>query len=104
MLDFDNQEEFTGTSLSKSSRIGFIRKVCYIVGAQLTLTSVFVIVGMLSTSYRLFVSSNIWLMIITLVVAFSSLIALACIPNLARSVPTNYILTLVFTIAESYLA
>lgn len=42
-------------------------------------------------------------MIVAFVVSLVSLYALACYPNLARTVPTNYALLGVFTVSEAYI-
>lgn len=50
-----------------------------------------------------FVRANFWFAILAFCVGLITLYALICFPDLARSVPINYILLGVFTITESYL-
>jgi hypothetical protein len=46
---------------------------------------------------------NPWMYITSLVVLFVALIALACCENLRRKAPANYILLLLFTLAQSFM-
>ena len=96
----DNQE-FAG--LSKSSRMGFIRKVYCIISVQLITTAIFVVLSTVSEGYRLFVLSNPLYFYLSFAVSLCSLLPLVCSPQLARNVPTNYLLLGVFTLAESYM-
>lgn len=45
---------------------------------------------------------NAWLGILAVIVALAISCLLSCVPSVARSVPTNYILLLVFTVLEAY--
>lgn len=84
-------------------RLGFIRKVYLILSAQLLITFFFVLIAFLSDSFQQFQRDNVWLVIVCAVVTLITIYALACYRKIARSVPINYILLLVFTLAESYI-
>lgn len=89
--------------LYKKSRSNFVRKVYGILCAQLLLTSAFVIVAVTNEKVNLFLRTTYWLTIVCAVVAISTLYALACYRSLANSVPINFIILGIFTLAESYL-
>ena len=87
----------------KNVRLGFIRKVYYILTSQLLLTVIFVIVAHNSLSFNTFQIENIWLFYVCLVISIICMYALGCYQKIARKVPLNYILLLVFTLCESYI-
>lgn len=63
----------------------------------------FVIASCYSLNYRVFLHSHPTLIYFIFALTLAALYALACVRSLARTVPTNYILLLVFTLGESYL-
>lgn len=71
--------------------------------AQFSITASFVLASALSQAYFIFIKTHIYLFWIALIVSLATIYALACYQDLARSVPINYILLGVFTVAESYL-
>ena len=87
----------------KKVRLGFIRKVYIILCIQLLTTAVFVVMSFFVEGFRTFQQDTMWLMIVALVLVFVTIYALGCFRKLARSVPTNYILLTIFTLAESYM-
>ena len=100
--DYHIVEDNTVSSISDKARIGFIRKVYCILSTQLLMTATAVLLSAISESYRYFLITHTWLFYVAFVVSLCSLYALSCYPEVARSVPANYILLLVFTVAESY--
>jgi FtsH-binding integral membrane protein len=83
-------------------RLGFIRKVYGILSAQLSLTAIMCALPLMSTSARALILGSPGLSIFFFAVAISTMLALVCCKSNARSVPTNYILLLAFTIAEGW--
>ena len=98
----ERDEEFTATSLSSSKgRNLFIRKVFSLTAIMLAITAAFVTYVAVNDAARDFLDRNIWLMILCFIISIASILVLGCIPGVARSVPINYILLFLFTIAES---
>lgn len=99
----EHDSSFEGESMSKEDQIGFIRKVYGILSAQLILTAIVCSFPLLlGDSYKTFVVEHVGLLIMAIVAIFTCIIALTCC-GMHRSVPANYILTLVFTLSEAYL-
>lgn len=94
-------DAFIGIS-SKNTRLGFIRKVYCIVSLMLGCASAAIIISSLSKEYRDFISRNIWLLIVSLIVNIISVYALVCYKSVARTFPKNYIWLSIFTVTESY--
>jgi|688.fasta_scaffold619229_1 FtsH-binding integral membrane protein len=84
-----------------NDRLGFIRKVYGILTMQLLLTSFFVLIGVLSEEYRVFLLVNFWVIILCALFSIITMIMLVCCKSMARRVPTNYILLTVFTLCEA---
>ena len=84
-------------------RMSFIRKVYLILSAQLLLTTGAVAMSLVHPSYGKFIEQNIWLLITAAVVNIVTLYALVCYKSLARSVPLNYLLLSLFTVAEAFM-
>lgn len=74
-----------------------------ILSFQLIITSVFVYFGCVSKGYKTWMIHNIWCLYLLLVVSLVSLYALVYVRSLARTVPVNFILLTIFTLAEGYL-
>ena len=91
------------SSLSKSARIGFIRKVYSILFCQLTLTALFIVIGAVSESYRNFVENNFAVYVLSIIGYIACIIALVCCRSLGRKVPTNYILLTILTVCMAYM-
>ena len=82
--------------------MGFIRKVYGILTAQLILTAIVCVIPFISPGMRsLFQSFT--LLIICFIASFVIILLLVCVQDLARKVPTNYILLTSFTVLEAYL-
>ncbi|RWS12393.1 lifeguard-like protein [Dinothrombium tinctorium] len=86
----------------KSIRLGFIRKVYGILSVQLFISFAFVLIPTVNEHVALFARNNPWLLILSLVIAFGSMITLACC-EVHRSFPTNFICLGLFTLAESFM-
>lgn len=98
----DSDTEIAGYN-TKNLRGGFIRKVYLILLSQLLVTTLAVVIVYTNPSIQRFQKTNYWLLIICVVISICSIYALGCYKSLARSVPTNYLILSVFTIAESYI-
>lgn len=97
------KEEFLSDLSPFNVRIGFIRKVYMILFAQLGITTLLSFFSMQVPAIGNFVLATFPVLIwVAIVLSFVIVILLACIPPLARSVPINYILLLVFTLCISY--
>jgi FtsH-binding integral membrane protein len=89
--------------ISLELRLGFIRKVYGILAAQLALTVLFCLFSMNSEAFVKFQIQNSWLFILCLILAIALPIVIVCFETTMRTVPNNYIILGVFTLAESYL-
>ena len=83
-------------------RSGFIRKVYLILSTQLIITFLFILISFNVKSFREFQRANTWLLWVSIVLTIVLMYALGCYKEIARKVPLNYILLLIFTLAESY--
>jgi len=91
--------------LSANTRMGFIRKVYSILFIQLSITAIWItIVALNQSAFYDFFRRTGALTICVAVVQLVCLYALGCYRQLARSVPTNYLLLSVFTMSMAYLA
>mmetsp|Transcript_34039 Transcript_34039/g.81695 ORF Transcript_34039/g.81695 Transcript_34039/m.81695 type:complete len:254 (+) Transcript_34039:91-852(+) len=84
-------------------RMGFIRKVYGILGAQMVVTT---IIASLITIYgehlvRYNPALVTSLMVVSMVMSISTMCVFICCPDTMRKSPTNYLLLLCFTVAES---
>ncbi|CAE7179868.1 Faim2 [Symbiodinium necroappetens] len=84
-------------------RMGFIRKVYGILGAQMVVTT---IIASLITIYgehlvRYNPALVTSLMVVSMVASFCTMCVFICCPDTMRKSPTNYLLLLCFTVAES---
>lgn len=80
----------------------FIRKVYAILTAQLLFTMAIVAFFFIPEVAQ-FAFANIWLFWFAMGLNFILLIALACVPNLRRKPPGNYICLAIFTLSEGFL-
>ena len=87
----------------KPDRQAFVVKVYTILFFQMFITTVITAMGLYDPSYSHFLKANInGLYWIATIIVISTMISLMCCSHLARTVPVNYILLLIFTLAESY--
>jgi len=100
-LDVEESDE----NIQKHIRASFIRKVYGVLSFQLIITSLFISLS-LFPSVKLFILKNVNIFyildIISAVVSLITILLLVCSRNLAKTVPTNYILLTLFTISESF--
>ena len=93
----------SGYKALDDDRMGFIRKVYGILSAQLVLTALICLIPFTSYDARMFFIRNSGLVLFFMIVGLVLICMLACVKNLARSVPTNYIILFTFTACEAYL-
>jgi len=92
-----------GTKLSKDSRIGFIRKVYGIFATQILTTIVFITCALSIKAMQNWMLFNWPLILIAIAIEITTMCILSCSRKCAKSVPINYILLAMFTLAESYI-
>lgn len=83
-------------------RLGFIRKVYGIMGTQLLITACVTLLPYLSSTARAVLLMNPGVALASVIMGMAFACCLFCSQSLTRQVPTNYILTLLFTICEAY--
>ena len=94
------------TSLKEADakdRVGFVKKVYSILFAQLLITGICIGVTITQESICWWMVRNWWVYLILVFVALAIEIAMICVRPLARKVPANYIMLLLFTLCEAYL-
>lgn len=101
--DIQISENCEEKSLTSNARNGFIRKVYGLLSIQMVITVLFVLPTLLSPSYAAFQSANMWLFYLAVVGSVAFILPLACMKDLSKKVPVNYLLLFGFTISESYL-
>ena len=89
--------------MAEKDQKNFIIKVYGILTAQLMVTTLLCSVSAISEAYRQFTQDYIGLLILCIVAVLVIEITLFCCVNVARKVPTNYILLMLFTACESYI-
>ncbi len=95
-MDNDDYED-------KSDRLGLIRKVYGIMTTQLALTAFMTLLPYLNEGVRLALLQNPGLVLFAAVMGLVLSCSLSCFESLSRTVPTNYILLLAFTVCEAYI-
>lgn len=85
--------------VDRSIRMGFVRKVYMILTAQLLVTFGIALVFALSDSAANWLVRNFWVSIVCMVLSMAVVCGMACVPRLARQVPTNYIMLTTLAIA-----
>lgn len=70
---------------------------------QLLITFVFALLGTMHEPTQQFIEENPALKWIAIIIIFSTIISLMCCQSLSRQIPINYILLIIFTLAESYM-
>ena len=95
----DDYSHSGGQKLSDASRLGFIKKVYSILSVQLILTVVVCALIGANEDLKHAIHKNPAIFIIAIVVSLSTMCMLACSKDMARSVPLNYILLFLFTVA-----
>ena len=90
-------------NLYGTARTGFVKKVYGILSVQLTATFLLCYMAMNSVRLQTFLVNSMGIFFFAVATTLIIPIVLACNRQLARQVPTNYILLGLFTFAESYL-
>ena len=98
-MDEDNTEQQIQTNI----RLGFIRKVYGIILFQLLITTIVIYFSIYSQVLAQFMASSVGFFYLCVAGVFFTEIPIICCPSVARNVPLNYILLLIFTLCESYL-
>lgn len=100
----DNKQKLSGIS-PIHVRHAFIRKVYSLLFVQLLVTIGIAIpfVVLDDRTTKDFISSNIWLLWLSLAISFACMITFACCPSTMRTFPLNYIIMTLFTLAEGVL-
>ena len=98
-MDEDNTEQQIKTNI----RLGFIRKVYGIILFQLLITTIVIYFSIYSQVFAQFMVSSVGFFYLCVAGVFCTEIPIICCPSVARNVPLNYILLLIFTLCESYL-
>mmetsp|Transcript_13935 Transcript_13935/g.26120 ORF Transcript_13935/g.26120 Transcript_13935/m.26120 type:complete len:237 (+) Transcript_13935:1174-1884(+) len=100
---YEAQQDVHDFKFETDARLGFIRKVYGILSVQLLVVAVFVLVGVLSSSFQEFIAENFGIVLLAFLINVCTMIPLLCCKKVARKVPTNYILLAIFTISESFI-
>ena len=95
---FDDDLKF----LDGEDRLGFIRKVYGIMATPLLITASVTLLPYLFPSVRIAMLQNPGVALASVIMGMVLACGLFCSESLARQVPTNYILTLLFTVCEAY--
>ncbi|CAD7015251.1 unnamed protein product [Ceratitis capitata] len=94
-----NMEDFD----DRYVRHAFISKVFGILGAQIVLTLGIVLLFVYVDAIQDFVEEHRWLMWLALGCVMITMIPIMCCESARRSFPVNFILLILFTVAESFL-
>lgn len=86
-----------------NDRLGFIRKVYTILSCQMMITTLFVTMTVTIQPLKETVQELWPVAIVAMLFSFILLIAILCFQRLAKTVPTNYILLVAFTLCEAYI-
>ena len=100
----ENSSAFMQENLHLNSRVGFIKKVFGIVGAQLTVTALWTTAVATNKDLNKFVFDSMIIQILTLIAGIVSTCCLAFSKNMRNTVPTNYLLLMASTFANAYSA
>ena len=87
--------------LKRELRVGFIRKTLGIVCAQLIFTTAIVALIINTEETKKYMKDHSWVVITALVFFIITAIVIFCCKHVARKVPTNYVLLLIFTSSVS---
>ena len=103
---FLNQEDpnkKNGEAAFLNVRLGFVRKVYGILAGQLAITTLICIFSMTSVDFATFQAENSGVFIAAAVLSIIVFLAILCFKSVAKTVPTNYICLLIFTVCEAYM-
>ena len=88
---------------STQDRLGFVKKVYSILFTQLLFTAICIAVAITNFDIANWMFDNFWMIIPCFIIIIVTEILMLCVKPLRRKVPINYILLLLFTIAEAYM-
>jgi len=100
---YEGTDGFGSNFGAKAVRLAFIRKVYGILSVQLLITFGFICIFAVPQPVREWSQANTWLLWVAFIVAFVTMMTLACCGDLRRRTPHNYVALMVFTFAESFL-
>ena len=98
----DNIENQDEEQIKIKIRLGFIRKVYGIIFIQVLITTICTYFAVTKVAVSSFLINNPNLWIIAFIGLLATEIPIICCRRVARKVPINYILLLIFTLCESY--
>ena len=101
--DQNDEEPLIGAEKEdRNDRLNFIRKVYGILSCQLTLTAV--CIGAVKTipGWNSGIQALFPLVMVALIIGIFVEIAIICCSSVARRVPTNYIMLLIFTLCQAF--
>lgn len=96
-------EETTVTNSPKAVRLGFIRKVFGIVSVQLAFSMGCIALCLYHDGVRHFVQTTPTLLWVAMAATIGITIAMACVPSLHQTYPTNMFMLGLFTLFQGYL-
>lgn len=96
-------DEFGNSFSEKHIRMAFIRKVYSILMVQLAITVGFICLFLYNEPVRMYTDEHPEMFIVSIVMIFVLMIAMACCDNVRRTFPLNFICLFVFTFLESFL-
>jgi len=100
---FDLENGFGLSNLNIDSlQLGFIRKVYGILSMQLAITTLICYIAM-TTHFGHWQHKHPECALLAIILNIGSMVAIFCYKDVARRVPTNYLLLLLFTLSKSYL-
>jgi len=102
LLSKDANEILENQFIEHSIRQAFITKVYTIILFQLSITSCFIILSLYSPLYIQIVQNSTLLYYLFFFIALTCVLIPICKPKLYTTVPSNYILLIIFTMSFSY--
>lgn len=99
---YSSKEEEIKTEININIRLGFIRKVYGILTVQLFITALYTLIVMCSNSLQSFMITHTGILFFMFIILIIIPIVIICCRGIMRQVPQNYIILLIFTLAESY--
>lgn len=99
--EMQENRKYDQPQITAIMRLGFIRKVYGILSIQLMITILLSCLAFID-SVQQFLLQYYWTVYISCAFNFIIIIILVCFPKIARKVPINYILMLVFTVLETH--
>jgi FtsH-binding integral membrane protein len=99
----DNEEnDFFDNEIKEKIREGFITKVYGIITYQVILTAIIVYLGIASSSFKEILLKSYSMYLLCFFVSITCILLPICVPKIYQSVPLNYIVLTIFTLAYSW--